>query len=58
MGVTEQTFYNRKAKCGGMQASDIKKLWDIESELSVYKKLVGEQEFENRAMKTLIEKKL
>ncbi len=56
--MTEQTFYNRKAKCGGMQASDIKKLWDIESELSVYKKLVGEQEFENRAMKTLIEKKL
>jgi putative transposase len=56
MGASEQTFYNRKAKYGVMQASDIKKLRDMESELSAYKKLVGELEFENRAMKTLIEK--
>ena len=41
-----------------MQASDIKKLRDMESELSAYKKLVGELEFENMAMKTLVEKKL
>lgn len=41
MGVSEQTFYNWKAKYGGMQASDIKKLRDMESELSAYKKLVG-----------------
>jgi putative transposase len=26
MGVSEQTFYNWKAKYGGMQGSDIKKL--------------------------------
>jgi hypothetical protein len=30
----------------------------MEAELSAYKKLVGELEFENRAMKALIEKKL
>jgi putative transposase len=58
MGVSEQTFYNWKAKYGGMQGSDIKKLRDMEAELSAYKKLVGELEFENRAMKALIEKKL
>ena len=58
MGVSEQTFYNWKAKYGGMQVSDIKKLRDMESELSAYNKLVGELEFENRAMKALIEKKL
>ena len=57
-GISEPTFYNWKAKYGGMQASDIKKLRDMESELSPYKKLVGELEFENRAMKALIEKKL
>jgi putative transposase len=58
MGVSEQTFYNWKAKYGGMQVSDIKKLRDMEAELSAYKKLVGELEFENRPMKALIEKKL
>jgi putative transposase len=58
MGLSEATFYNWKAKYGGMQCSDIKKLRDMEAELSAYKKLVGELEFENRAMKALIEKKL
>ena len=41
MGLSEQTIYNWKAKYGSMQASDIKKLGDMESELSAYKKLVG-----------------
>ena len=36
-----------------MEASDIKKLRDMESELSAYKKLVRALEFENRAMKAL-----
>jgi putative transposase len=58
MGISEPTFYNWKAKYGGMQASDIRRLRDMEAELSAYKKLVGELEFENRAMKALIEKKL
>ena len=40
----------------GIAVKDIVR--DIESELSAYKKLVGELEFENRAMKALIEKKL
>ena len=58
MGVSDQPFYNWKAKYGGMQASNIKKFRDMEAELSAHKKLVGELESENRAMKALIEKKL
>lgn len=57
MGISEATFYNWKAKYGGMQVSDVKKLKDLEAELSQYKKIVAELTFENRAMKGLIEKK-
>ncbi len=40
-----------------MQISDVKKLKDLEAELSQYKKIVAELTFENRAP-GLIEKKL
>ena len=58
LGISEATFYNWKAKYGGMQVSDVKKLKDLEAELSQYKKIVAELTFENHAMKALIEKKL
>lgn len=58
LGISEPTFYNWKAKFGGMQASDVKKMKDMETELSQYKKIVAELTFENRAMKNFIEKKL
>ena len=58
LSISDATFYNWKAKYGGMEVSDVKKLKDIESELSQYKKIVAELTFENRAMKALIEKKL
>jgi putative transposase len=38
--------------------SDVRKMKEMEAELSQYKKIVVELTFENRAMKGLIEKKL
>ena len=58
MGISEPTFFNWKAKYGGMEVSDVRKLKDMEAELSQYKKIVAELTFENRAMKNFIEKKL
>lgn len=58
LGISEPTFYNWKAKYGGMAVSDVQKMKTMESELSQYKKIVAELTFENRAMKGLIEKKL
>lgn len=58
IGISEPTFFNWKAKYGGMEARDVKKLKDMEAELSQYKKIVAELTFENRAMKNFIEKKL
>ena len=58
LGISEATFYNWKAKYGGMEVSDVLKMKGMESELSQYKKIVAELTFENRAIKALLEKKL
>lgn len=57
MGISEATFYNWKAKYGGMEVSDVVKMKQMEAEISEYKKIVAELSLENRAMKNLIEKK-
>lgn len=58
LSISEATFYNWKAKYGGMEVRDVAKMKTMESELSEYKKIVAELSLENRAMKNLIEKKL
>jgi putative transposase len=58
LGISEATFYNWKAKYGGMEVSDVARMKTLESELSEYKKMVAELSLENRAMKNFIEKKL
>jgi putative transposase len=58
MGISDATFYNWKAKYGGMEASEVKRLKDLESEHAELKKMFAELCIENRAMKNLIEKKL
>lgn len=57
LGISDATFYNWKAKYGGMEVSDVKKMKEMEAELSQYKKIVAELTFENRAIKNLLEKK-
>ena len=57
-GISDATFYNWKAKYGGMEVSDVARMKAMESELSEYKKIVAELSLENRAMKNFIEKKL
>ena len=56
LAISEATFYNWKAKYGGMQVADVKKLKDLEAELSQYKKIVAELTFENRAIKDCLKK--
>lgn len=58
LGISDATFYNWKAKYGGMEVSDVARMKAMESELSEYKKMVAELSLENRAMKNFIEKKL
>ena len=58
LGISDATFYNWKAKYGGMQAGDITKMRDLEKENTELKKMFAEMRIENRALKNLIEKKL
>jgi putative transposase len=58
LGISDATFYNWKAKYGGMEASDVAKLRELEKENAELKKMFAEMSLENRAMKNLIEKKL
>ncbi len=57
IGISNATFYNWKAKYGGMEASDIAKMRELEKENTELKKMFAEMSIENRALKYLIEKK-
>lgn len=57
LGSSEATFYNWKARYAGIEISDVKKMKDMEAELSQYEKIVAELTFENRAIKAVLEKK-
>lgn len=57
-GVSETTYYNWKAKFGGMEASDIKRLRELEDENRRLKQMFAETSLQNRILKDVIEKKL
>ncbi|WP_265389981.1 IS3 family transposase [Klebsiella pneumoniae] len=56
-GISEATYYNWKAKFGGMEASDIKKMKDLEDENRRLKQMFADLSLECRALKDVIEKK-
>ena len=57
-GVSEATYYNWKSKYGGMEASDIKRLKELEDENRRLKQMYAELCLDNRILKDLVEKKL
>lgn len=57
-GISDATYYKWKSKYGGMEASDIKRLREVEAENFKLKRMFADLALENRALKDLIEKKL
>ena len=57
-GISDATYYNWKSKYGGMEASDLRRMKEMEAENSKLKRMYADLALENRAMKDLIEKKL
>jgi len=57
IGISDATFYNWKAKYGGMEASNVKRMKELEAENVQLKSMYAEMSIENRALKGLIEKK-
>jgi putative transposase len=56
--ISDATYYNWKSKYGGMEASDLKRMKELERELGQLKRMYADMALENRALKDLIEKKL
>ncbi len=56
-GISEATFYNWKAKYGGMEVSEAKRLKALEDENAKLKKLLAEQMLDTAALRELLSKK-
>jgi len=56
-GMSDATYYNWKAKYGGMEASDIKRLKELEDENRKLKQMYAELSLEYKVLKDVIEKK-
>ena len=57
-GISTPTYYQWKSKYGGMEASDLKRVKELEAENARLKRLYADLALENAAMKDLIAKKL
>jgi putative transposase len=56
-GISDATLYNWKAKYGGMDVSDAKRLRALEDENRKLKKLLAESMLDQAALKELLSKK-
>ena len=56
-GISEATLYNWKAKYGGMEISDAKRMRSLEDENRKLKKLLAESMVDQAALKGLLAKK-
>ena len=56
-GISDATYYNWKAKYGGMTVSDAKKLKIYEDENRRLKGIVADQALDIQALKAVVEKK-
>ncbi len=57
-GIADATYYNWKAKYGGMESSDIKRMKELEEENRQLKSMFADLSLEHRILKDIIEKKL
>lgn len=56
-GIAEATFYNWKAKFGGMTVSEARRLKELEAENSKLKRLLADAELDRAALKDLLQRK-
>lgn len=57
-GISDATYYKWKSKYGGMEASDLKRVRELEAENAKLKRMYADLALENVAMKDVIAKKL
>ena len=57
-GISSATYYKWKAKYGGLEASDVKRLKELEHENGRLKRMYADLSLENAALQDVIAKKL
>ena len=57
MGISDATFYNWKAKYGGMTVSEARRLKELEAENAKLKRLLADAELDKAALKDLLGRK-
>jgi putative transposase len=57
-GISQPTFYQWQRKYAGMKVNELKRLKELEAELSQFKRIVADLTLQNRVLKDVIEKKL
>ncbi|MEM8487498.1 MAG: transposase [Bacteroidota bacterium] len=58
LGISDATFYNWKAKYGGMSVSELKRIKELEVENARLKRMYAELSLVHHALKDAVEKKL
>ena len=53
LGISDATYYVWKSKYGGMEASDVQRLRDVEAEHAKLKRMYAELAMENHVLKDL-----
>jgi putative transposase len=57
-GISVATYYQWKSKYGGLEASELRRVKELEAENTRLKRMYAELALDNAAMKDLIAKKL
>ena len=57
IGISDAAFYKWKAKYGGMEISEMRRLRQLEEENARLKKIVGQQALDIDALKVVLSKK-
>jgi putative transposase len=56
-GISDATFYNWKAKYGGLGVSELKRLRELEAENARLKKMYADLALENEAIRMVLNRK-
>ena len=57
-GISDATYYNWKSKYGGMEASDVARLKELEHENTRLKQMYANLSLEHEVLKDIVAKKL
>lgn len=58
LGVSVAAFYQWRSKYGGLEASDLKRIKDLEAENQRLKQMYADLSLDHRILKDIVEKKL